>query len=211
MSSCSEKSIILEHKKYEATMIVLGLDLSNSFQQKPVSVYELRSWLEGMTYSNVVSIHLFCVGKERQNAAISLRLSAEMQPQGTINSLKVRSKLANKTRKIRNLNEEAIDKFVNHYQRLTEADPLAKWTDLKSFNNWLNILLNEPHYSEYNKTVFVYSDGVHSIPKKKEAHFLNLKNRNCEVYTSGFIEPDKHFNGNHTELTSPNSFFTLIK
>lgn len=66
--------------------------------------------------------------------------------------------------KIRQQNNEAIEKLLNEVQRFVFNDSLREPnTDLNGFFGKADVLLNEPQYKNYKRFVFVISDGIQSI------------------------------------------------
>jgi sulfur relay (sulfurtransferase) DsrF/TusC family protein len=91
------------------------------------------------------------------------------------------------TEKIRQQNNEAIEKLINDVQRFVFNDSLRETnTDLNGFFSKADVLLNEPQYRNYKRFVFVISDGVQSINNHDKPSVCNFKNTDFNLCLCGW-------------------------
>jgi hypothetical protein len=82
------------------------------------------------------------------------------------------------------------------------------YTDLEHFFQKVREIANEPRYQGFEKSVFLFSDGYHSIPKKEG--MTSLSNNDFEglnFYTCGLQNKALFGDINFLEVESPNAFF----
>lgn len=193
-------------------LVVLAIDVSQSFKKDKIPPKEIKQLLLSLEKSSVASeVLIYPLGNPTKNPDVLVCKFHGLQSSNKIITLSQKKQEVLRKRKLKNDNKELFDKFLSEYDEKIYSIRKTAHTDIRSFNKWLSILVNEEQYDDYNKTMLLFSDGINSIKGVDEFYPLKKEIEGLTIYTSGLAESAEPFKQEYKALTSYKSFFEKYK
>lgn len=193
-------------------LVILALDVSQSFKLpnvKPDYLKAMCNSLEKRAGNSTVII--YPLGNPSLNPKT---ITCDIKGYGRVKkgmTLSQKKQAVLRKKKMAKANEEVINKFIADYKQQIYTKKRTAHTDIRSFNKWLYILTQEDQFKQFQKTLFLFSDGVNSIAGKDEFFPLEKEIEGLTIYTCGLSLNSRPFKQSYKELTSYKSFFSNYK
>ncbi|MDF1864406.1 MAG: hypothetical protein P1U70_06210 [Saprospiraceae bacterium] len=189
-------------------LVIIGQDLSKTFRSfDRIQSNQWKDFLGAFSTNGVGgSVYYISIGNPGKHSFNYCRIE-----EVSILAEKSFSRMISK----REDNEKSIEKnkteifnFIEMYSSTKLNSVFDNYTDLEHFFQKVREIANEPRYQGFEKSVFLFSDGYHSIPKKEG--MTSLSNNDFEglnFYTCGLQNKALFGDINFLEVESPNAFF----
>ncbi|HNM25871.1 MAG TPA: hypothetical protein PKL15_10590 [Saprospiraceae bacterium] len=172
--------------------LAIGVDRSSSIAEYPYSILDtshLRRLCEPLLDSPQGALVAFdIIGSPNQAKIIRLYIKPTRQktPPRTLTLPEQQQRNRERTQ-IRQDNRDSLEVFLQRCQRRLDA-PVQSETDLNGFFAKMNVLLSEPGYTAFEKTLYVETDGFQYVKGEQKGSILRDLNcpelpANCRFYT----------------------------
>ncbi len=207
--SCNSELDTSPKNKFSSGLIIIGQDMSKTFKEYPrISPSLLKKSIEELGSNNKeIAVYFLPIGNKRYGQPLQLKLkkSEVTLGKGTLSEQKQKME---SIKQIQKENRMALQTFVGYYQDTIYSSPPEEDTDLKGFFDKVAQIINEPRYVDFEKVVYLYSDGKHSMPDKEGMSSLNMKRfSDTYFFTTGIENPKLKKQLNAKELNTPEAFF----
>jgi len=207
--SCNEKLDTQLSLEKNRTLLVIGLDHSKTFKAyNRLTPLELENFCKTINTNkeDKTAILVGVIGNPNPNSFLKCTLHAIPIIDKSLTLTQQRI-ITVKAKKKRKLNQFAIRKFIKKYEGIYKK-PHTQYTDLDDFFRKANLVLNESQYQDYNKSLFLFSDGEHSVKGNEQTTPVNPNEfKGVQFYTTG-LKNKKLFKAiNYQEYVSCSAFF----